>query len=71
MDVDAINFGKFRANYAQVGADAPAQALANAYNMGTPFGSANLASAPNTDANAGLLPESTNSTEIRIRDDVI
>jgi len=39
MDVDAINFGKFRANYAQVGADAPAQALANAYNMGTPFGS--------------------------------
>ena len=64
MDVDAINFGKFRANYAQVGADAPAQALANAYNMGTPFGSANLASAPNTDANAGLIPESTNSTEI-------
>ena len=64
LDVDVINFGKFRANYAQVGADAPAQALANAYNMGTPFGAANLASAPNTDANSSLLPESTSSTEL-------
>jgi hypothetical protein len=64
LDADVIDFGKFRANYAQVGADAPAQALANAYNMGTPFGSANLASAPNTNANASLLPESTTSTEL-------
>ena len=64
IDADAINFGKIRANYAQVGADAPAQALANAYNMGTPFGSANLASAPSTNANASLIPESTVSTEL-------
>ena len=46
IDVDAISFGKFRVNYAEVGADAPAQALADAYNMGTAFGSTSLASAP-------------------------
>lgn len=63
IDVDAISFGKFRLNYAEVGADAPAQALADAYNMGTAFGSTSLASAPSTSNNAGLLPESTVSTE--------
>ena len=63
MDVEAISFGKFRMNYAEVGADAPAQALADAYNMGTAFGSASLASAPSTSNNPGLLPESTVSTE--------
>lgn len=63
MDVDAISFGKFRVNYAQVGSDAPAQALADAYNMGTAFGSTSLASAPSTSNNPGLLPESTVSQE--------
>ncbi len=63
LDVDAISFGKVRVNYAEVGADAPAQALADAYNMGTAFGSTSLASAPSTSNNAGLLPESTVSTE--------
>ena len=63
IDVDAISFGKLRVNYAEVGADAPAQALADAYNMGTAFGSTSLASAPSTSNNANLLPESTVSTE--------
>lgn len=63
IDVDAISFGKFRVNYAEVGADAPAQALADAYNMGTAFGSTSLASAPSTSNNSSLLPESTVSTE--------
>lgn len=63
LDVDAISFGKFRMNYAQVGSDAPAQALADAYNMGTAFGSTSLASAPSTSNNPGLLPESTVSQE--------
>lgn len=63
LDVDAISFGKFRVNYAQVGSDAPAQALADAYNMGTAFGSTSLASAPSTSNNPGLLPESTVSQE--------
>lgn len=63
MDVDAISFGKFRVNYAEVGADAPAQALANAYNMGTAFGNASLASAPSTSNNPNLVPESTVSQE--------
>ena len=63
MDVDAISFGKLRVNYAEVGADAPAQALADAYNMGTAFGSTSLASAPSTSNNSSLLPENTKSTE--------
>jgi outer membrane receptor protein involved in Fe transport len=63
IDVDAISFGKLRVNYAEVGADAPAQALADAYNMGTAFGSTSMASAPSTSNNANLLPESTVSTE--------
>lgn len=63
MDVEAISFGKFRVNYAEVGADAPAQALANAYNMGTAFGNASLASAPSTSNNPNLVPESTVSQE--------
>ncbi len=66
IDVDAISFGKLRFNTAQVGSDAPAQALLNSYNMGTAFGSTSLASAPSTDNNANLLPEVTNSTEVGV-----
>ena len=64
--MDAISFGKLRFNTAQVGSDAPAQALLNSYNMGTAFGSTSLASAPSTDNNANLLPEVTNSTEVGV-----
>jgi len=50
-------------NYANVGSDAPAQALVDAYGIGTPFNGVTLASAPSTQRNAGLLPENTVSTE--------
>lgn len=63
VDLPGMSYGKLRANVAEVGASAPAQALADAYIMGTAFGSQALASAPSTSNNAGLRPEMTNSTE--------
>ena len=63
LDIDGLDFGKVRANYASVGSDAPAQALADAYGIGTPFNGVTLASAPSTQSNADLLSENTVSTE--------
>ena len=63
LDIDGFDFGKVRANYASVGSDAPAQALADAYGIGTPFNGVTLASAPSTQSNADLLAENTVSTE--------
>jgi TonB-linked SusC/RagA family outer membrane protein len=63
VDIDGLDFGKVRLNYASVGSDAPAQALVDAYGIGTPFSGVTLASAPSTQNNAGLLPENTVSTE--------
>jgi len=63
VDIDGLDFGKVRLNYASVGSDAPAQALVDAYGIGTPFNGVTLASAPSTQRNAGLLPENTVSTE--------
>ncbi|MFZ9189877.1 MAG: SusC/RagA family TonB-linked outer membrane protein, partial [Schleiferiaceae bacterium] len=63
LDVDGISFGKVRANYASVGADAPANSLRNIYVMGTPFNGTPLATAPTTSNNPGLLPETTTSLE--------
>ncbi len=63
VDVDGFDFGKFRVNYASVGADAPAQALQDVYGIGTPFNGVTLASAPSTQRNSSLLPENTQSLE--------
>jgi TonB-linked SusC/RagA family outer membrane protein len=63
MDLDGISFGKVRANYANVGSDAPASSLRDIYVMGTPFNGTPLASAPSTSNNASLLPETTTSYE--------
>jgi len=63
IDSDVLEFGKVRFNWANVGSDAPAQALVDAYGIGTPFNGVTLASAPSTQRNAGLLPENTVSTE--------
>lgn len=60
---DALSFGKLRLNYAEVGASAPAQALYNAYVMGTAWGSVSTASAPSTSNNSNLVPEQTRSLE--------
>jgi len=64
VDSDILSFGKLRANWANVGSDAPANALVDAYGIGTPFNGTTLASAPSTQNNAMLLPENTASTEL-------
>ena len=64
LNISGMDFGKLRLNYAQVGNDAPMQRLQNIYNIGTPFGSSTLASAPNTGYNNSLLPENTTSLEL-------
>ncbi|CAI8356211.1 MAG: SusC/RagA family TonB-linked outer membrane protein [Schleiferiaceae bacterium] len=63
VDVDGFDFGKVRLNWANVGSDAPAQALSDVYGIGTPFNGVTLASAPSTQNNASLLPENTSSIE--------
>ena len=64
VDSDILSFGKLRANWANVGSDAPANSLADAYVIGTPFSGTTLASAPSTQSNSNLLPENTTSTEL-------
>lgn len=63
-DAGFMSFGKLRANYAEVGNSAPAQALFDTYVLGTPFAGVPLASAPNTQNNANLLPENTENIEL-------
>ena len=63
MNSSVLSFGKLRLNYAEVGADAPEQSLKTTYVLRTPFAGVPLASATNTQNNAGLLPENTKSIE--------
>ncbi|SEV97752.1 TonB-linked outer membrane protein, SusC/RagA family [Chitinophaga sp. YR573] len=58
-----LSYGKLRVNYAQVGNSAPAQALIDAYDKPSGFGSVPLFSVPATKANAHLKPEQTKSFE--------
>jgi len=58
-----ISLIKIRANYAEVGADAPAYNTKNAYFVGRPWGSLGLSSVKSTLYNPDLLPERTKSVE--------
>ncbi len=58
-----ISFGKLRANYAEVGNDAPPMSLKNVYNTIPTFGSVNLFGLPTTQNNPNLKPERTSSYE--------
>jgi TonB-linked SusC/RagA family outer membrane protein len=58
-----LTYGKIRANYAQVGNDAPVYSLVDAYFIGSPFGSNSQASVAGTSANSTLRPERTKSYE--------
>jgi TonB-linked SusC/RagA family outer membrane protein len=64
LNVSALDFGKFRVNYAQVGNDAPAKSILDTYVLGTPYNGIPLASFPSTKNNPDLLPESTESIEL-------
>lgn len=59
-----LTSGKFRANYATVGNDAPWGSIKNVYDQPAPFGSTILFSVPGTQNNPGLKPEQTISKEI-------
>ncbi len=61
---DWYSFGKVRANFAQVGNDAPFASIFDTYAKPSPFGSTTLFSVPNTKNNANLKPERTNNIEL-------
>lgn len=64
INLDVIDFGKIRFNYAEVGNDAPVQSLYSVYNLNTSFMGTALATAPNTNLNPRLLPERTKALEL-------
>ena len=59
-----LSYGKLRANYAAVGGDAPAFSLQNTYNAATSFNGQTIFTAPVTNNNANLVPESNHTYEI-------
>jgi TonB-linked SusC/RagA family outer membrane protein len=59
-----LSYGKLRANYAQVGADAPIYKTLDVYNIVPPFGSSPQASVFGIRNNPDLKPEETKSYEI-------
>lgn len=63
-EVNWLSSGKLRANYAEVGADAPIYSTTDVYNVGTAYGSQPLISTATTKNNPNLLPERTKSYEI-------
>jgi TonB-linked SusC/RagA family outer membrane protein len=63
-DWDWLSYGKLRANYAQVGSDAPYYSTQDTYIIGTPFGSVPQTIFNSTKNNANLKPEQTKSKEI-------
>ncbi|GHA46685.1 SusC/RagA family TonB-linked outer membrane protein [Salinimicrobium marinum] len=63
-DFEWLSSGKFRANYATVGNDAPWGSLQDIYSKPDPFGETLLFSLPDTKNNAALKPETTISKEV-------
>lgn len=66
LKYDWLSFGKIRANYAEVGNDAPFASILDTYSKPSPFGSITLFSLPNTKNNSALKPERTKSLEAGI-----
>jgi TonB-linked SusC/RagA family outer membrane protein len=64
LGVDAMDFGKVRINYAEVGNDAPVQSIATSYNLLTPINGVPISSPGNTNNNSNLAPERTKSVEL-------
>src|SRR5206468_1740680 len=65
-DVTWLNYGKLRANYAEVGNDTEPYATADVYNIGNPFEGIPLVSVSSTAANPALKPERTKSYEVGV-----
>ncbi len=64
QDVNWLSYAKLRANYAEVGNDAPIYSVLDVYTIATPFGSAPTTTVPSTKNNPDLLPERTRSGEL-------
>ncbi len=64
QDVPWLTYGKVRANYAQVGNDAPIFSVNDVYAVVPPFGSNPQSSVTGTKNNPDLKPERTNSVEV-------
>ncbi len=62
-DLSFLDFAKIRANYAEVGNDAPAYSTLSTYSQGTNWGNNSLFSVNSTLQNADLVPERTKSIE--------
>ncbi len=63
IKADWLDFGKIRANYAEVGNSAPFASIYDVYSKPSPFGSTTLFSVPSTKNNVNLMPERTKSLE--------
>lgn len=63
-DVNWLSYGKLRANYAEVGNDAPIFSVYDVYAVVPPFGSNPQSSVTGTKNNPELLPERTRSAEV-------
>jgi TonB-linked SusC/RagA family outer membrane protein len=61
---DWLSYGKLRANYAEVGADAPPLSIQDVYDKPTPYNGIPLFSVAPTKNNPELKPERTRSKEI-------
>ena len=59
-----LSYGKFRANFAQVGNGAPGQALTDTYTKYDPFDATNLYAAPTVKNNPDLKPTITSNYEL-------
>ena len=64
IDANWLNFGKLRANYAEVGNDTNPYRVFNTFAVVTPFNGTGYASNPNAQSNLNLLPERQNSYEV-------
>ncbi len=63
MNKSWLSYGKVRANYAEVGADAPSSVLKDPYDYQTPFDGNPMFSIPGTKNNENLKPERTKAYE--------
>jgi TonB-linked SusC/RagA family outer membrane protein len=62
-DLTWLSYAKLRANYAEVGGDAPVYSLQNTYNPGTAFNGQTVFSYTSTNNNPNLVPEKNKTYE--------
>jgi len=62
-DLTWLSYAKLRANYAEVGGDAPLYSVKNTFQYVSPFNGQPTSAAPVTNNNANLLPEKNQSYE--------